>query len=151
MDIQMRVHRCGELGCRELIALSERYCSKHQKVYVKDKLADRNYNRFSRDQEANAFYQSRQWKRMRYYIDARDMNICQVCGNVLDDRKIIDHIVPLKVANDKRLDDDNLWTLCYRCHNIKTSVEQGMSDNQLKHVGRAWWYKIIQERIAQKP
>lgn len=110
------------------------------------------YNRHVRSKEVDAFYHSAQWQHMRDYIYSRDMAMCQVCGQALDDRKIVDHIHPLKVAPNEKLDSDNLWTLCYRCHNIKTDLEQSIKSqpngvNKLKHISRDWWKKAIKERI----
>ncbi|WP_338714668.1 HNH endonuclease [Lactiplantibacillus plantarum] len=89
---------------------------------------------------------------MRDYIYSRDLATCQVCGNTVADRKIVDHIHPLKVAPDEKLDTDNLWTICYRCHNYKTSLEESIKatpngDNKLKHISRDWWAKAIKEKI----
>ncbi|WP_414018266.1 HNH endonuclease [Lactiplantibacillus plantarum] len=110
------------------------------------------YNHTTRDPEANAFYHSKQWSTVRGFIYSRDLACCQVCGQALDDRKIVDHIHPLKVAPDEKLDKNNLWTMCYRCHNIKTQLEESIKsqpngDNILKHASRQWWQKAIKEKI----
>lgn len=110
------------------------------------------YNHTTRDPEANAFYHSTQWQHIRNYVYARDMGMCQVCGNAVTDRKIVDHIHPLKVALNEKLDKDNLWTLCYRCHNIKTQLEESIKsqpngNNKLAHISRTWWVKAIKEKI----
>lgn len=110
------------------------------------------YNHTTRDPQANAFYHSVQWQRMRDYVYSRDMGMCQVCGNAVTDRKIVDHIHPLKVAPDEKLDKSNLWTLCYRCHNIKTNLEESIKqrdngDTKLAHISKQWWVKAIKERI----
>lgn len=110
------------------------------------------YNHTTRDPEANAFYHSTQWKHMRDYVYSRDLATCQVCGNAVTNRKIVDHIHPLKVAPDEKLDKANLWTLCYRCHNIKTQLEESIKsqpngNNKLAHISRTWWVKAIKEKI----
>ncbi|WP_237770980.1 HNH endonuclease [Lactiplantibacillus plantarum] len=110
------------------------------------------YNHVRRDKEANTFYHTKQWQSVRDYVYARDMATCQVCGNAVTDRKIVDHIHPLKVSNEERLSQDNLWTLCYRCHNIKTNLEESIKEqsngvNKLKHISREWWQKAIKEKI----
>lgn len=110
------------------------------------------YNHTTRDPEANAFYHSTQWQHIRNCVYSRNMGMCQVCGNAVTDRKIVDHIHPLKVAPNEKLDKDNLWTLCYRCHNIKTQLEESIKsqpngDNKLKHIGKQWWVKAIKEKI----
>lgn len=108
------------------------------------------YNHTTRDPEANAFYHSVQWQHIRSYVYSRDFSTCQVCGQALDDRKIVDHIHPLKVAPNEKLDKGNLWVLCYRCHNIKTNLEESIKsqpngDNKLKHISRDWWQKAIKK------
>ncbi|WP_420798493.1 HNH endonuclease [Lactiplantibacillus plantarum] len=89
---------------------------------------------------------------MRDYVYSRDLATCQVCGQALDDRKIVDHIHGLKVSPNEKLDKDNLWVLCYRCHNIKTQLEESIKEqpngnNKLKHISKQWWVKAIKERI----
>ena len=110
------------------------------------------YNAVTRSPEANAFYHSISWQRMRDYVYARDMGICQVCGNAVTDRKIVDHIHPLKTSPSEKLDKNNLWTLCYRCHSIKTQLEESIKsqpngNNKLAHISRTWWVKAIKEKI----
>ncbi|WP_080468822.1 HNH endonuclease [Lactiplantibacillus plantarum] len=110
------------------------------------------YNVTTRDPEANSFYHSVQWQHMRDYVYARDMGMCQVCGNAVTNRKIVDHIHPLKASPSEKLDKNNLWTMCYRCHNIKTSLEESIKsqpngDNKLKHISKQWWQKAIKEKI----
>ena len=110
------------------------------------------YNHTTRDPEANAFYHSVQWRRMRDYVYSRDMAICQVCGNAVTNRKVIDHIHPAKISPNEKLDNDNLWVLCYRCHNIKTQLEESIKEqsngnNKLAHISKDWWQKAIKEKI----
>ncbi|MCT3236425.1 HNH endonuclease [Lactiplantibacillus plantarum] len=110
------------------------------------------YNHVKRDPEANAFYHSVQWQHMRDYIYSRDLATCQVCGNAVTDRKIVDHIHPFKASPSEKLDKDNLWVLCYKCHNIKTQLEESIKaspngSNKLAHISKQWWVKAIKEKI----
>lgn len=110
------------------------------------------YNHTTRDPQANAFYHSVQWQRMRDYIYSLNMACCQVCGNAVTNRKIVDHIHPLKSSPSEKLDKGNLWTLCYRCHNIKTQLEESIKSQpngniKLAHISKDWWVKAIKERI----
>ena len=130
--------------------MNVRYCNDHKSDgKPSDKFIQQQtnikYNRYLRDQQANSFYQSKQWQAMRDYIYARAMAACQVCGETTTDRKVIDHIHPLKTSPDEKLSSGNLWTLCYRCHQIKTSlevqiIESPNGQNKLGHI-RALWYK----------
>lgn len=130
--------------------MNVRYCSDHKSdgkpsdKFIQQQTSIK-YNRYLRDQQANSFYQSKQWQTMRDYVYAKDMATCQVCGETTTDRKIIDHVHPLKTSPDEKLNSDNLWTLCYRCHQIKTSlevqiIESPNGQNKLGHI-RAPWYK----------
>ena len=145
----MRLHYCGHKGCRERLPISIRYCAKHKAdnkpsdKFIQQQ-ANRKYNQLVRDQDANSFYQSKQWQSMRDYVYARDIGICQICGEAITDRKIVDHIHPLKFSDSEKLDSNNLWTLCNRCHNIKTSLEVQIAQspngaNKLKHIKQEWY------------
>lgn len=164
---------CNWGGCNKVVPKDQSFCDKHEamneqrKADYKASLDQRSrtdagkqvrrdhqayYNHVRRDQEANTFYHTKQWQNVRDYVYSRDMATCQVCGNAVTDRKIIDHIHPLKVSKKERLSQDNLWTLCYRCHNIKTNLEMKIAakDNGnaiLKHAKREWWHEIISERF----
>ena len=140
---KQQVHICGEPLCHQIVPLGERYCAKHKAIheqewqakkadYRRSKLAQaikaqqaKQYDMDKRDPEATKFYHSKQWRAIRDAIFARDMACCQVCGNVVTDRKIVDHIVPLRLCTAKQaLSSADLWTLCYRCHFRKTKLEQ---------------------------
>lgn len=161
----MRVHNCSSIGCHNKVPLDKRYCQEHEALhkfkYDKSKVNPRqqrqyfkDYNKNQRDQEANTFYQSAKWQHMRDYVVARDMNTCQICGDVLKDRKIVDHIHPLKYAPDEKLKSNNLQTLCYRCHNLKTSIEKQVeakpnAKNKLNHISQIWWKTTILRAINE--
>lgn len=151
LDNDMRVHNCGHIGCHHKIAMNQRYCDEHKGEHentIGTRINNHYYNQFKRDPVANAFYHDKRWLEMRDYVYARDMGVCQCCGEVVTDRKIVDHIHPLKIASDERLNGNNLWTLCYDCHNIKTMIEQQTLEksngvNKLKHISRDWYVKQI--------
>ena len=63
------------------------------------------------------FRSSRTWRSKREYIARRDLYLCRVC---LSEGRYstnihVHHIVPLAVDFSRRLDDDNLISLC-SCH-----------------------------------
>lgn len=151
-----RVHECKYRTCHNLVPINQQYCQLH-KQYEKDTRYQehKTYNKFYRDEHANSFYQSKQWKQTRNYVINRDHYQCQVCGNVINNRKIIDHIIPLKIDNAKALNTNNLWTLCQRCHTIKTNIEYNILNsnngvNKLKHLSIDWWKRVIKERINKQ-
>lgn len=168
----MRLKHCNWRSCQRLIPQGTDFCDEHKQADLERKQAYistktkresttkgrqlkqahmASYNHVKRDKKADTFYHSSQWSHMRDYVYSRDLATCQVCGNAVTDRKIVDHIRPLKVSPDEKLDKDNLWVLCYRCHNIKTQLEESIKeqpngDNKLKHASRQWWAKVIGER-----
>lgn len=168
------VHECGEPLCHKIIPISQRYCPVHQAqheaewqakkdAYHKSKLARaikaqqaKQYDQTERDPEAVAFYHSKQWQRVRDYVYSRDLATCQVCGNVVKNRKIVDHVIPRRLCSPQEaLDSANLWTLCYKCHYRKTKLEQIISqqsngDTKLAHLGKQWWTKILREKKEDK-
>jgi 5-methylcytosine-specific restriction endonuclease McrA len=162
-------HECNEPLCHRIIKFSKRYCPEHQKrheqewqakkdAYCKSKLGKaikaqqaKQYDQTERDPEATAFYHSKQWTKVRDATYARDGATCQVCGNVVQDRKIVDHIVPRRLCSpEQALDSANLWTLCTLCHYRKTKLEKLISakpggDNILRHLDRQWFTKVLRE------
>lgn len=85
--------------------------------------------------EYKRFYDSAAWQIKREQILSRDCHQCQMCVARLEeavrtgmqlrprDRHIrravcVHHIKELKECWDKRLDDNNLTSLCAECHNL---------------------------------
>lgn len=165
-----QVHECGEPLCHKIISINKRYCDIHQQQheaewqakkddYRRSKLGQviraqkaRQYDLTERDKEATKFYTSKQWRSVRDAVFARDGAVCQICSNVVTNRKIVDHIVPLRLCDSKQsLNSSNLWTLCYRCHYRKTLLEQIIAkqpngDSKLRHLDRQWWTKVLKEK-----
>ena len=60
------------------------------------------------------------WKRKRVEIKERDLYMCQVClhkHNEYTTRNLeVHHIIPIAKAWGKRLNNNNLITLCRTCH-----------------------------------
>ena len=171
---KQQVHECGEPLCHAIVPVSERYCAKHKAIheqqwqakkasYRRSKLATavkaqraKQYDQTERDPVAKAFYRTKSWRAVRDAVFARDGATCQVCGNIVQDRKIVDHIVPRRLCTpEQALDSSNLWTLCYKCHYRKTKLEKLISakpggDNILRHLDRQWFTKVLREERGQK-
>ncbi|WP_447402337.1 HNH endonuclease [Lysinibacillus sp. fkY74-1] len=84
----------------------------------KDKL----YDRYKRDPQATSFYRSYEWQKMRDYVFKRDLGLCQPCLELgtYTTGDVVHHIVELRDGEEgwsKRLDEDNLETVCHSCHN----------------------------------
>lgn len=72
---------------------------------------------------AHPFYSSAEWRKKRREILARDNYECTVCDADVSapGAARVDHIVTIAKAWHRRLDDDNLRTLCIRCDNQRHS------------------------------
>lgn len=172
---KQQVHECGQPLCHSIVPVGERFCAKHKAMhevewqakkasYRRSKLAmaikankSKEYDKLQRDPEAVSFYHSKQWQKVRDYVYARDGATCQVCGNIVQNRKIVDHVTPRRLcsSNKQALDSSNLWTLCYRCHFRKTKLEESLAkkpggDNILRHLDRRWWTKVLKENDRRK-
>ena len=74
--------------------------------------------------EKDRFRWTKAWQRKREEIKERDKYLCQICIRKLYDTETqysyssleVHHAVPLEEDYEKRLDDDNLITLCERHH-----------------------------------
>lgn len=88
----------------------------------------------------NAFRSTSEWQSKRQEIKERDEYLCQCCirnfrGTIrkLNYKKLsVHHIDPLKFNYEKRLDDDNLITLCDVHHRM--AEEQEIEASVLKEI-----------------
>ncbi len=75
---------------------------------------------YKKDTAEARFRHTQRWKDMSLGIRARDKYICQYCWQ--HDHKIstadieVHHIIPIREDYDRRLDADNLISLCRDCH-----------------------------------
>lgn len=108
------------------------------------------------DKEAKAFYNSKAWEYKRADIMERDHYECQDCRKRLEEaakkgktlygwkRKIwpaeqVHHIKELKEHPDLGLNDDNLISLCRRCHNIRHGREPNRFIKRKKRLTEEKW------------
>lgn len=111
---------CSKFGCRNLT--TSRYCEQHKAEFENQ---NRYYDLNLRNKKHDRFYHSNPWKKAIEIVKIRDKGLCQHC---LKEKRlvigtIVDHIIPLSVDWDKRLNEDNLQLLCLGCHNIKTKED----------------------------
>ena len=79
-----------------------------------------------RDSKADKFRKTKIWTRKSLEIRQRDRNLCIVCINNLYntifqynyDKLEVHHITPINEDYNKRLDNDNLITLCNYHHKL---------------------------------
>lgn len=119
--------------CGRPIPLNESNCNSCNAI--KD---DRHklYDKHKRNKESTSFYKSKEWKRLREEVYISQQGLCQRClkqkkivtgsydknGRFI--RNIVDHIIPILIDWNKRLDKRNLQVLCQKCHNQKTAADK---------------------------
>ena len=107
---------CAYPQCPELVEAGNTYCGIHRKG------ESRRQDKFrTRDKRIKSFYSSARWQKVRN----RFIKINPLCEHCLDKDIVtpaeeVDHIVPVKEDWSKRLREDNLQSLCRRCHRRKT-------------------------------
>ena len=92
--------------------------------------------------EQNQFRSTNAWKNKSIRIRTRDHYLCQVCIRNLyhthqqyNDKDLeVHHIIPVVENYDKRLDDDNLITLCGPHHEMAERGE--ISREELRTIAR---------------
>lgn len=86
--------------------------------------------------KVNPFYKTDRWLRKRAAILCRDEYQCRHCrryGRVTP-ADTVHHILPFQDAPERRLDSENLISLCSACHNSMHDRDSG----KLTAVGQAW-------------
>lgn len=125
---------CHFPGCRTLIDGSEMYCNKHSKeVISRQQLAAHEINaaRYhkrmydSDESKYQQFYHSTAWRKAsKLWLESHPVCVECLKQGVIKQGRIVDHVIPLRKAWDKRLDTGNLQTLCIMHHNRKSAKEK---------------------------
>lgn len=122
--------RCGKCG-KKIVQGMTCEC-------VKDTRREYNKNvRYNKDKTYSTFYNSMHWKRMSTYIRCKYNGLCLSCYikyKILNVADVVHHIVELKEDYSKRLEEDNLVTLCHSCHNILHSNYTEKEKKELKNI-----------------
>lgn len=111
--------KCNHAGCNTLVDYNVSYCKKHEATSKKQLYKDR----FSESNEKfHKFYKTKRWERTSKQFRLKNP-LCIEClaNGIVRKADVVDHIVELKDDWDKRLDWDNLQSLCHEHHNIKTA------------------------------
>ena len=174
----MRVHRCNWLNCRELIPYDQKFCPLHEvanqrqrehyqqelsqnlkgtrKLRHDNQVAQQKYDAEVRDKDATAFYHSTRWVKLSKYVKVKQGYTSQVSGQVLNDNDCqVDHVVKRSLLpKEQWYDQDNLWLINRREHQLKTAIEAKMlrdgKSNVLTHLDKEWWKKVIREKLEDK-
>lgn len=107
--------------CRCITTNANGYCDAHQpKPRERSKESDRRYN--EQRPERHKFYHSKDWKALRRIKVAKNP-VCERCleRGVITPTQIVHHKITIEEDYSKRLDLDNLESLCRRCHNEEHS------------------------------
>lgn len=117
---QRSLRPCKQRGCKNCTRDISGYCLEHKGMYeAKGKLQHIEYKRYRQDHKEQQFYNSMLWKKTRKERLTIDNGLCQTC--LEDDRltlaDMVHHEIEVKDDWDKRLDIDNLISLCNACHN----------------------------------
>lgn len=104
------LHLCYKPNCSNLTR--ERYCETHKQEINK-------YNKERTDKDYVRFYYSKEWQQLRMLVLKRDGYLCVSCRSkgIVKLAEMVHHKIPIKIDYNKRLDLDNLESLCEACHN----------------------------------
>ncbi len=94
------------------------------------------------DRQLRAFYDSKEWKKLRDKIRERDNHECQWCKleGKFSPVECIHHIKEVRSHWHLRLDPDNLIGLCNTCHETKAHPEKQKNLRYGKReVPKEWW------------
>ena len=112
---------CRTRGCPAVT--SDGYCAQHPR---------QQYRPSPSGTSDPALYNNALWRRRRHRILANHPD-CAMCGSAATD---VDHIVPKAIGGSD--EDDNLRSLCHRCHSRRTGRDNGFrSYNANRRVQRA--------------
>ena len=118
--------------------------------------AQAKYDAETRDQDATSFYHSRRWVKLSRYVKLRQAYTSAISGQVLNDNDCqVDHIIKRSLLpKEQWYDQDNLWLISRREHQLKTAIEAKMvrdgKSNVLTHLDKEWWKKVIREKLEDK-
>lgn len=123
------------------------YCGRlHDSKYMcpqkEARIKERQTHKTEQGKQAKTFHNSKKWQDKREEIKARDNYCCQVCARGLHNPSrqyetediSVHHIIPLVEDYEKRLDDNNLITLCSRHHEM--AEKGGIDRSELLRIAK---------------
>lgn len=105
----------GEGRDKEIGSKEQEVIEKESKYLKREELL-RRHPKLKRPSEAQRFRSSRRYHKFRKRVMKREGGICQECGK---SATAVHHIIPLDIAPELALDDDNGMALCLDCHRGK--------------------------------
>lgn len=143
--------------CGDKISHKQKYCDKckskaeaEREQIQKVKSKKYNSDRYKRDLENESyrlFYLSKAWKSKRREILRRDNFECQICKALFNYKAATDvhHILNLRDHYEKRLDSNNLISLCNECHTLVHSLKLNNIDKIEDYINQ----KIKDDKFIQ--
>ena len=103
-----------------------RACPYCQKIHDSKYICSMKPKKFKKNTKIDKFRNSTAWRKKREEIRERDNNLCQACVRNLQETKIkynsidlsVHHAISIEDDYNKRLDEDNLLTLCTIHHKL---------------------------------
>lgn len=109
---------CTHPGCGALAVSRGAKCARHQGVAQAELDA-------RRGTAASRGYNGA-WRRFREaYLGRHPLCVACHANSRITLARDVDHIVPLRVAPERKYDESNLQALCQPCHAAKTATEDG--------------------------
>lgn len=125
-----KVAVCNYIKANKLIYNAENLSNdqilvKFASIYIRPTNNTKKYTRESYKEKAKRFYQSDEWRKLRYEVLREQKGRCQCCGRSAKDGVVlhVDHIIPLSKDWSKRLDKNNLQVLCEDCNLGKSNTD----------------------------
>lgn len=115
--------KCNHSTCRTLIDYDQHYCDQHK---PRTQRKQESYSeRMAKDGQYRTFYRSKAWQQLSFQHRLKHP-ICEECITLglAVKADVTDHIIEIKDDWSKRLDENNLRSLCHHHHAIKTKREQ---------------------------
>ena len=93
-------------------------------------------------------HNSRKWKKKRDYIKKRDGYLCRECRRYgrNTQAQLVHHIYPVEDYPELALNNDNLISLCVKCHELM----HDRADNEVTTVGERWQNKKARKIFPRK-
>ncbi len=112
---QRPLRPCKRPGCPAVTRNKDGYCDEHKQYAVSKK------KQYRRGKKTLHFYGTARWQRCRNWYKKRH----PLCEDCLERGKFVpvycvDHIIEIKDGGAE-LEEDNLRSLCRRCHSVKTA------------------------------
>ncbi|WGH50174.1 HNH endonuclease [Enterococcus phage Phi_Eg_SY1] len=118
-DLIMPLKKCEVTYCRNKVPLGTMYCDKHMKKGKSEYNKRVRYN--SDNGKYSKFYHTPEWRATRK-VKLLETPYCEVCmrKGITTKADMVHHIIELRDPNggwEKRLEMNNLESICYSCHN----------------------------------